>query len=152
MLHASPGPFLDPPKLTVSAGACQIGSGAFGEWFWWLYMVVRPDEYSAAIDLICTRSQSTPSTNFGHPSSRPWSLGDPPPLSPRTLLTRNQVNDKKKCGKEASVETPVSELNLGENDALFILLSCIATTSLKDRHVLLATAIRSYRMRAQAGR
>ena len=21
-------------------GACQIGSGAFGEWFWWLYMIV----------------------------------------------------------------------------------------------------------------
>ncbi|SJL01607.1 uncharacterized protein ARMOST_04930 [Armillaria ostoyae] len=21
-------------------GACQIGSGAFGEWFWWLYMVI----------------------------------------------------------------------------------------------------------------
>jgi SRP-independent targeting protein 2/TMEM208 len=26
----------------TAAGTCQIGSGAFGEWFWWLYMVVRP--------------------------------------------------------------------------------------------------------------
>lgn len=25
----------------ASLGACQIGSGVFGEWFWWLYMVVR---------------------------------------------------------------------------------------------------------------
>ena len=24
----------------VSAGICQIGSGLFGDWFWWLYMVV----------------------------------------------------------------------------------------------------------------
>lgn len=23
-----------------STGACQIGSGAFGEWVWWIYMVV----------------------------------------------------------------------------------------------------------------
>ena len=23
-----------------ATGACQIGSGAFGEWFWWLYMIV----------------------------------------------------------------------------------------------------------------
>jgi hypothetical protein len=23
------------------AGACQLGSGALGEWFWWLYSVVR---------------------------------------------------------------------------------------------------------------
>jgi hypothetical protein len=22
-------------------GACQVGSGAFGEWFWWLYMIVN---------------------------------------------------------------------------------------------------------------
>lgn len=21
-------------------GACQIGSGLFGDWFWWLYLVV----------------------------------------------------------------------------------------------------------------
>lgn len=24
-----------------NVGSCQIGSGALGEWFWWLYMVVR---------------------------------------------------------------------------------------------------------------
>jgi hypothetical protein len=24
----------------ILSGACQIGSGAFGDWFWWLYMVV----------------------------------------------------------------------------------------------------------------
>lgn len=28
------------PFLTYSSGACQVGSGLFGEWFWWLYMVV----------------------------------------------------------------------------------------------------------------
>jgi hypothetical protein len=22
------------------AGTCQVGSGALGEWFWWLYMIV----------------------------------------------------------------------------------------------------------------
>ncbi|KAF8211367.1 putative opsin [Mycena galopus ATCC 62051] len=26
--------------LNNLAGACQIGSGAFGEWFWWLYLVI----------------------------------------------------------------------------------------------------------------
>lgn len=24
----------------IGVGACQIGSGAFGEWFWWFYTVV----------------------------------------------------------------------------------------------------------------
>lgn len=30
---------------TSAIGACQIGSGAFGEWFWWLYMIVRPCQH-----------------------------------------------------------------------------------------------------------
>lgn len=27
-------------SFDVLSGTCQVGSGAFGEWFWWLYMIV----------------------------------------------------------------------------------------------------------------
>lgn len=30
----------DCSDLPLCAGACQIGSGAFGEWFWYFYLVV----------------------------------------------------------------------------------------------------------------
>ncbi len=37
------------PILTskLCVGACQIGSGAFGDWFWWLYMIVRRGDTSS---------------------------------------------------------------------------------------------------------
>lgn len=28
-------------RLILYVGVCQMGSGAFGEWFWWFYMIVR---------------------------------------------------------------------------------------------------------------
>lgn len=42
------------------AGTCQIGSGAFGEWFWWLYMVVRPSSTTFLIGDQTSRSGTDP--------------------------------------------------------------------------------------------
>ena len=38
------------PWAALSTGACQVGSGIFGTWVWWLYMVVRDPSPSSALD------------------------------------------------------------------------------------------------------
>ncbi|KAF9036074.1 DUF788-domain-containing protein [Hymenopellis radicata] len=48
--------------------ACQIGSGAFGDWFWWLYMIIPVYAVfklwtSAISPLLLGRSSSAPSAD-----------------------------------------------------------------------------------------
>jgi len=53
----------------LNEGACQIGSGTFGEWFWWLYMIVS--RHCAVIYWSSYFSNyrflSTPCSNSGQP-------------------------------------------------------------------------------------
>lgn len=57
------------PALTFGnmSGACQIGSGVFGEWFWWLYMVVSRHHslWCQAASNHQTRSRYMPCSNYG---------------------------------------------------------------------------------------
>ncbi len=80
-------------------GACQIGSGAFGEWFWWLYMVVRLVSYciSSRSLTIQIRFRYTLYSNCGRPLSLRYFWEEQQRPAQMTSLRKNlqPVNDKK---------------------------------------------------------
>ena len=61
----------------VCAGACQIGSGAFGDWFWWFYLVVSVRSSYKVIRYRCafTRSPCMRGTSCGVASLDRCSVG-----------------------------------------------------------------------------
>jgi hypothetical protein len=65
-------PLLSRALAKTLIGTCQIGSGAFGEWFWWLYMVVSSKLSSNQPSLTLHRYHSMPFSSYGHLSYRLW--------------------------------------------------------------------------------
>jgi hypothetical protein len=84
-------------KLTpFSAGACQIGSGIFGDRFWWFYLIVGSvhDVSVLALMSLIRFLDSLPSS-CGDPLSRQWSWVDAQRLlsqPPRVSRRKTQVN------------------------------------------------------------
>ena len=74
----------------VRVGACQVGSGAFGEWFWYFWLVVRPIARIFSMFIVltaCNRFLSMSPSRFGIILSRQWFWEGPQQPLPRTSQT-----------------------------------------------------------------
>lgn len=111
------------------AGACQVGSGAFGELVWYLWLVVGVVvtcvPFCFHTESLCNRFLSTLPLSSGIPSSPRWFWGGRQwPLRPKMLMQKRQrVRDKKSSGREANVE--IHGCGWGTNESPLVILSII---------------------------